>query len=71
MHPKENEEYMKAMSTKDKSLQTTAKFPVLSTVRDNFFNACAKWVVADFQPFSIGESKFFKAMIKAANPKRL
>jgi hypothetical protein len=76
MHPKENEEYMKANAkakeesnaTKDKSLKTTLKFPVLSTLRDNFFNACVKWVVADFQPLNAGESKFFKAMIKATNP---
>ena len=79
MHPKENEAYMKATAEaeaeeesdakKCKSLQTTINFPVFTSVRDNFLNACAKWVVDDFQPFNVGESKSFKAMIKALNPK--
>ena len=56
-------------ATKGESLQTTINFPVLSSVKDNFLNACAKWVVEDFQPFFVGESASFKAMIKAANVK--
>jgi hypothetical protein len=76
-HPKENEEYMKSTAEaeeesdakKHKSLQMTINFPVFTSVRDNFLNACAKWVVEDFQPFNVGESKSFKAMIKALNPK--
>ena len=45
---------------------------MFTSVRDNKFsvftsvNACAKWVVEDFH---VGESKSFKAMIKALNPK--
>ncbi len=42
---------------------------ILHQLRDNFLNACAKWVVEDFQPFNVRESKSFKAMIKALNPK--
>ncbi len=78
-HPKENEEDMKATveaeaeeesnATKRKSLQTIIKFPLFTSVRDNFLNACAKWVVEDFQPFNVEESKSFKAMIKVLNQK--
>ena len=69
-HPKENEEYMKSTAEaeaeeesdakKRKSLQMTINFPVFTSVRDNFLNACAKWVVEDFQPFNVGESKSSK-----------
>jgi hypothetical protein len=59
---------MKAITKAEEESNTTLKFPVLSSVRDNFFNACTKWVAADFQPLNIGESKFFKAMIQAASP---
>jgi hypothetical protein len=56
-------------ATKRKSLQTIIKFPLFTSVRDNFLNACAKWVVEDFQPFNVEESKSFKAMIKVLNQK--
>jgi hypothetical protein len=49
--------------------QATLNFPSISNIRANFLNACAKWAVDDCQPLYVGESKSFKAMIHAANPK--
>jgi hypothetical protein len=75
-HPKENEEYIKAMAEAklQKAIipapsQATLNFPSISNIRANFLNACAKWAVDDCQPLYVGESKSFKAMIHAANPK--
>ena len=77
-HPKENEEYIKAMAEAklQKAIipapsQATLNFPLISNIRANFLNACAKWAVDDCQPLYVGECESFKAMIHIANPKWL
>ena len=80
-HPKENKEYAKitaeaeesvqeaSKQAKDKNVQAKINFPVISNVKETFLNAFSKWTVEEFQPFNVGESRSFKGMIEAANPK--
>ena len=80
-HPKENKEYAKitaeaeesvqeaSKQAKDENVQAKISFPMISNVKETFLNVFSKWTVEEFQPFNVGESRSFKGMIQAANPK--